>query len=238
MAVETSASSRAIRCGCISTTVTVGPEAPEHLRELEPHVDAADDHQVLGHAVQREDRAVVEVRRPRSTPGMGGTAARPPTLMKMRGADSTSSPTRTCGRALRSGRARAAPCSPACRAASRSMPPRERCHDGVGARLDARHVHGDGALDHDAVVARAARQVRGVGAGDQRLGGHASRVDAGPAEQAPLDERHLHAGAREPPRERRPGLPGPDDDGVERGHGPLPRCPRRTGRARLIRCSA
>ena len=30
------------------------------------------------------------------TPGMCGTEARPPTLMKMRGADSTSSPTRSC----------------------------------------------------------------------------------------------------------------------------------------------
>ena len=229
MAVDTSASSRGIRCGCISTMVTVGPEAPEHLRELEPHVRAAHDHQVLGQAVQREDRAVVEVRdladarngRHRRAPAdIDEDARRRQHLVAhphLRGRFEGGVPAqhRAAGHAAQ----------PLLDVAARAR------HDGVGARLDGRHVDGDRALHHDAVVARAARQVRGVGAGDHRLRGRASRVDAGPAEVAPLDERHLHAGAREPAGERRPGLSGPDDDGVDR-HGAIPRCPRRTGRAR------
>ena len=39
----------------------LGAEAPVHLREFEPDVAAADDHEMLGHPVEREDRAVGEV---------------------------------------------------------------------------------------------------------------------------------------------------------------------------------
>ena len=39
----------------------LGPEAPVHLRELEPDVAAADDDEMLGHPVERQDRAVGQV---------------------------------------------------------------------------------------------------------------------------------------------------------------------------------
>ena len=60
----------------------------------------------------------------------------------------------------------------------------------------------------------------GIGAGDQRLGRHAAGVDAGAAEQVPLDDGHGHAGLGQSRGQRGPGLPGADDDGVEApGHG-------------------
>ena len=71
------------------------------------------------------------------------------------------------------------------------------------------------AVEHDAVFGGAAGEVRGVGAGDQRLGRHAAGVDAGAAEQLALDERDLHPGAGQAAGERRAGLAGADDDGVE-----------------------
>ena len=70
----------------------------------------------------------------------------------------------------------------------------------------------------DTVVGRAPRDVRGVGAGDQRLGGHAAGVHAGAAEQLALDERDRHAGGRQAARQRRTRLAGADDDGVEAPH--------------------
>src|SRR5829696_167915 len=39
----------------------LGPEAPMHLRELEPDVAAADDDEMLGHPVEPQDRAVGQV---------------------------------------------------------------------------------------------------------------------------------------------------------------------------------
>ena len=84
--------------------------------------------------------------------------------------------------------------------------------------LTALHVDADGApSSDDAVVGGAAREVRGVGAGDQRLGRHAAGVDAGAAEQMALDERDGHAGRGQPAGERRAGLAGADDDRVEAG---------------------
>ena len=72
-----------------------------------------------------------------------------------------------------------------------------------------------GPLEDDAVVGGAPGEVRGVGAGDERLGRHAAGVDAGAAEQLALDEGDFHAGAGQPAGERRTGLAGADDDGVE-----------------------
>ena len=66
----------------------LGAEAAIHLRELEPDVAAADDDEMRGHA--SSSRIEVLVRNGTSSmPGMSGTRARPPTLMKMRGAVST-----------------------------------------------------------------------------------------------------------------------------------------------------
>ena len=86
------------------------------------------------------------------------------------------------------------------------------------------HVDADGTVDHDAVFGGAARQMRGIGAGDQRLGRRAAGVDAGAAEQLALDDATLHAGGRQARRERRAGLAGADDDGVEVRHQQQPHC--------------
>ena len=85
--------------------------------------------------------------------------------------------------------------------ARRSPRPRRR------APSPSRHVDRGRRRRRDAVVGAAPREMRGVGAGDQRLGRHAAGVDAGAAEQLPLDEGHLHAGARSAARRAaaRPG---------------------------------
>ena len=102
-----------------------------------------------------------------------------------------------------------------CRAAS----PRRRARastDTLSARALTRcHVDADGAVDRHAVVGGAPREMRGIGAGDQRLGRHAAGVDAGAAEQLALDERDRHAGRGQPAGKRRAGLAGADDDRVE-----------------------
>src|SRR5581483_2348193 len=50
------------------------------------------------------------------------------------------------------------------------------------------------------------------------LGRRATGVHARAAEQLAFDDRHLHAGGGEPAGQRRTGLAGPDDDGVQRLH--------------------
>ena len=74
-------------------------EAAEHLPELQADVAAADDHQVARQDVELDHGAVGEIGDGRATPGMSGTMARPPTLMKICSAVRRSSPTRiSCGR--------------------------------------------------------------------------------------------------------------------------------------------
>ena len=147
------------------------------------------------------------------TPGRSGTCARPPTLMKMRGAVSRSTPTRTVSadsnsRVALEDRAPRHAAEPALDAGSGAG---RHC---IGACLDPGHVDLRRRRD-DAVVCRAPHDVRGVGAGDQRLGGHAAGVHTGAAEQLALDERDRHAGGRQPARQRWTRLAGPDDDRVE-----------------------
>jgi hypothetical protein len=55
----------------------------------------------------------------------------------------------------------------------------------------------------------------GIGAGDKRLGRHATGIDAGSAELLPLDEGDFHARLGESGRERWSGLAAADDDCVE-----------------------
>src|SRR5947207_3806677 len=88
--------------------------------------------------------------------------------------------------------------------------------DRVGPHLDPGHVDAGRRVEHDAVLGAAPREVRGIGTGDERLGGHAAGVDAGAAEQMALDQGHRHPGGGKPAGERRAGLPGADDDRIER----------------------
>ena len=153
----------------------LGAEAAEHLRELEPDVAAADDDQVAGQRVEREHRAVGEVGDVVRRPGRSGTAARPPTLMKMRVGGERSSPTLTVRGPVEAGVA--AEHGAALHAAAASSRARARASPTIAslARLDRGHVDADRPPMRDAVVGGAAGEMRGVGAGDQRLGRACSR---------------------------------------------------------------
>ena len=91
-------------------------------------------------------------------------------------------------------------------------------HHRVLARLDPFHIDRDPAGDRDPVFGGMAREVGGIGARHQGLGRGAAGIDAGAADQVAFDDRHLHAGAGETERQRRPGLAGADDDRVVVGH--------------------
>ena len=71
------------------------------------------------------------------------------------------------------------------------------------------------AAEHDAERDGPPRQVGGVGAGNQGLGGRAAGVDAGAAEQLALDDGDLHPGLAETNGKGRARLAGADDDCVE-----------------------
>ena len=79
----------------------------------------------------------------------------------------------------------------------------------------ARHVDAHRSVQENAEFAAAARQVGRVGARYERLGRHATGIDARAAEVLAFDQRHLHAGSDEASHQRRPGLPGPDHDRIE-----------------------
>ena len=58
-------------------------EAAVHLREFEADIAAADDDQMLRQRVELRESTCWSRWQTRSIPGMSGTSARPPTLMKM-----------------------------------------------------------------------------------------------------------------------------------------------------------
>jgi hypothetical protein len=91
-------------------------------------------------------------------------------------------------------------------------------HDVVLARLDAFHVDPRLSLHQHTVFPRSPRHVRSVGARHHGFGRGAAVIHAGAAELVLLDHGDFHAGAREPRGERRAGLTGADDEGVEGRH--------------------
>jgi len=75
----------------------------------------------------------------------------------------------------------------------------------------------------DAVLGRASRELRRVGARHQGFGRNAAGIDAGAAEVFALDDGDFHACVRQTRRQRRSGLPCADDNGVKAcGHGLSP----------------
>ena len=88
----------------------------------------------------------------------------------------------------------------------------------IFAGLHGLHVDTDRAVDRNAEVRGTAGHVRRVSAGHERFGRNAAGVDAGSAEQLAFDHGDVHPSGGETPRERRPGLPGPDDDRVIARH--------------------
>ena len=87
--------------------------------------------------------------------------------------------------------------------------------DAILSGLDPPHVDGDAAIDDNTEVGPATCHIRRPGTCDEGLGRDAPDVDTGPAKQFAFDNSHLHADAGQPSSERRTGLAGPDDDGVE-----------------------
>jgi hypothetical protein len=81
--------------------------------------------------------------------------------------------------------------------------------------VDLPHVNRDFATDRDAEVTGAPDEMRGIGAGDHCLRGHAAGVDAGSADELAFDQRDLHACCGQTPGEGGSRLPGTDDDRVE-----------------------
>jgi hypothetical protein len=192
------------------------PEAPVHLAELEADVGATDDNQVFGHPIQAEDGGVGEVghvadaghvRHYGTTSHIDEDARRLEDLAAR--AESV--------RPLEAGVLLddRAPAS----AAQMLLDAGPRVGDDlVGPRLDLDHVDRDGTAGDDPVVGSAPGDVGGPGARDERLGRHAPGVDAGSAEEVPLEEGDGQARLRQPPDQRRPRLAGPDDDRVEAPH--------------------
>src|SRR5262245_15436409 len=86
-------------------------------------------------------------------------------------------------------------------------------HHAVLARLDRAHVDFDPARG-EPVLGAAARHVHRARARDQRLGGNAADVDAGPADQLALDQRGAQPLAVQPRAKRGPGLTRADHDRV------------------------
>ena len=124
------------------------------------------------------------------------------------------------------------PLHPALDAVSRSP------GDRIFAGLDGLHVDRDLARHSHAVVAGAPRDFRRIGACDQRLCRDASGIDAGSAEGSALDHGNLHPGIDQARSQRRSGLSGADDDGVEFLHRQNHHGGRRIERRQFRRTSA
>jgi hypothetical protein len=211
MLADTSSSSRPVRRGLFSMTVTFATEAAEHLREFERDVAAADDDEMARQHVEIHHRRVGQVVDVVNAGQVGhrGAAAG---VEKIFSAVRRSSPTRTVladsKRAWprRQGAARCRLSSSPARRGRRPTP--------CPCALTCLVVDADRAAERDAVVGRAPRQMGGIGAGDHGLGRHAAGVDAGAADSLRSTRRHS---CRRPTggRQGRAGLSGTDYDGVE-----------------------
>ncbi len=195
----------------------VRAEAPEHLRELQADITAADHDEVPRHPIQRQDGGVGEIRHVVDARHVGheGTAA-----------DVDEDSRR--GQLLLADAHRVRSFEPRValddRAAIHVSQPLLHARAGIGGngggpRLDPAHVDLHATVDHDAEVGGAAREMRRVRARDKCFGRHAPCVHAGAAEELALHERDRHAGAGETAGERRSSLSGSNDDGVEALHG-------------------
>ena len=163
----------------------IGTKAPVYLGELEPDIAATDHHQVLRHALKLQDRAVGEIgnlvqarqiRHDRTPADIDENARSGQKLW----ADPQLLRPLELSRALED---RASP-----HVTQPVLDPFARiCGDSCRPAPDLAHVDPDRLIQHDAIVRAAPRQMRGVSAGDQRLGRHAAGVDTGAAELVALD---------------------------------------------------
>ena len=167
-------------------------EAAKHLGELEPDVAAAGDDQMLGQDVERQDRRVVERADLGEPRPVGHDGARADVEEDLRRRQPLAVDLIVC-RLDRSGPAPRT----SVRLAVSSIQARQ-----AGARLarprpcapSPRFMSMVTGPTRDAVFGRAARHMRNLGAGDQRLRRRAAVVDAGAAEMCALDQRDLPSG--------------------------------------------
>ena len=190
-----------------------GAEAAVHLRELQRDVAAADDDQMLWQRVEFEDAdigQVVDVGQPRH---VGHHRPAADVEEDPVGFEDAGRPTRmVCGSSKRAcPRIKVQPSMPSSQDSTPSRSPRTISSlRALTFAMSTLTLAGA-----DPVVGAAACDVGGVRTGDQGLGGNASGVDAGAADEFALDHRDGLAGRGQPTRQRWPGLPGADDDRVE-----------------------
>ena len=187
-------------------------EAPVHLRELQADVAAADDHQVLGHAVHGPSSCELVRNGTSFTPGMSGHR-RPAADVEehLVGLERAAVHAQRRG-AVKRAWPRAASRS-SCRRSSRRGR-RDDCFTTPSLRaFTAPHVDATSPAEKPYSAPRRATWIARALA-DQRLGGNAADVDAGAAEELALDERGLQAFGVQPRGERGTGLPRTDDDGI------------------------
>ncbi len=191
----------------------LGAKAPIDLGELKPDIAAADDHQMLRHALELQNRTVGEV----------GYLVKARQIGHDRAPADIDEDTRR-GQKLRAHPHLLWPLEPGRALENRAAPhvaqPVLDALAGVGDNRrrpapDLAHVDTDRLIQHDAVVGAAPRQMCSIGAGDQRLGRHAARVDTGAAKLVALDQGDLHSARGEAAGERGSRLPRPDHDRIE-----------------------
>src|SRR5438876_31354 len=191
----------------------LGAETAEHLREFERDVAAADDDEMAGQHIEIHHRGIGEIGDVLDAGKVGHRGAPAGVEEDLwRGqklvADAHGIGGFEAGVAAIK-RAALHPGDPAFEIAAGVV------RHLVLARLDLLVVDADRAGERHAIIGGAAGKMRGIGARHHRLGRHAAGVDAGAADELALDQRDAHAGGLEPADERRAGLAGADDDGVE-----------------------
>ncbi len=188
-------------------------EAAIHLRIFQPDIAAADDHQMVRHPVQPDDVAVGHVGDVVDALEIGNGGARADIEKDLRCRQQlVADPDRVSALKARMAADQRAvghllqPAFVAAAAVHRHFqrPPHH-----------SRHVDRHVAADADAVIGAAAREMRRIGAGHQRLGRLAAGVDAGAAHMLALDDGDGLARVVEASGKRWPGLAGADDDRVE-----------------------
>jgi hypothetical protein len=77
------------------------------------------------------------------------------------------------------------------------------------------HIDAHIAIDNKTIVGASASNMGRVRAGNERLCRYASRIHTGATKLVAFDNGDCHARGRKPRSQRRAGLAGPDDDGIE-----------------------
>ena len=168
-------------------------EAPVHLREFEPDVAAADDDKVMRQDIEIQHGCVGQVADLVEAGHVGHErAAADIDEDRARRQQFLSDPDLV--RCLETGMVFVD--GAVSHALQPSLKSGARCaHDSVLPGLDFLHVDADRSAGCHAIVGGAPCKMSGIGTGNERLRGRASRVDAGSADELALDKGDAHAGS-------------------------------------------